>query len=222
MHLGRYLKWITVFFTTLLVSEQIPLINTIDAAPSEASQLLSAVSEFANEVKDNIVEMITRPSDFFHENEYNKSQPAPALSPPPMEPLPESPPESLQSPETMSPTNSTTRFCRMDGSKLILELDLGWIPKFELLRNVVGWVAFWFGVLFASATGVDSTGQSARWVFFVVPAAFGFFGGLGYGFGGWCRWCFSRRKPPKVVEKVEPVVVVKEAERRTQASAYCE
>ena len=218
MLLGRYLKWITAFFTTLLVSEQIPLINMIDAPPSEPSQLFSAVSEFASEVKDNIVEMMSRPSHFFHENNHNQSQPALALPPPPVDPSPESPSESLQPPEVMPSADPTSRFWRMEGSKLILELDLGWVPKFEPLRKAIGWVACSFGLLFLSASRVDSAGQS-YWVYAAVPAAIGFFGGLGYGFGGWCRWCLSRMKPPKAVEKVGPV---KEVERRAPSDAYRE
>lgn len=223
MLLGRYIKWLAAFFTPLLVSKQIPLINTIDAAPSEASQLLSTVSEFANEVKVNIVEMITRPSDLFHENDHNHSQPAPApaLPPLPAEPSLELPPEPLQSPEILPSTNSTSRFLRMEGSKLILELDTGCIPGFGMLRKTVGWVAYWFCVLSPSASGVGSAGHS-YWVYFITPAAIGFFGGLGYGFGGWCRWFLSRRKPPKMVEEVKPDVVVKETKPKAPADAYCE
>ena len=221
MLLGRYIKWTAAFYTTLLVSEQIPLINTIDAAPSEAFQLLSKVSEFASGVKDNIAEIINRPSNFFPENEHNQSQPVPEVSPPPLEPPPESPPEPPQSPETPPSVNSMSHFWRMEGSKLVLELELGWIPKFEVLRQAAGWVVNWFGILFSSTSGTDSAEQS-YWVYVAVPAAISFFGGLGYGFGGWFRWCLSRRRPPKVVEKVEPAVVFEETERIAPASAFCE
>lgn len=218
MLLGRYIGWIAAFFTTLLVSEQIPLINTIDAAPSEVSQLLSTVSEFASEVKDNIAEIMNRPSNLFHENDHNHSQPPPALSPLPMEPPLEPPQESLKAADTPPSVNSTSRFWRMEGSKLILELDLGWIPWFEVLRRAFGWVARWLGVLFSSVSWVGLAGQSYL-VYVTIPAAIGFFGGLGYGFGGWCRWCLSRGKPLKVVETA---VVVKEVRRRAPANAYCE
>lgn len=218
MLIGRYVKWIAAFISTLLVSEQIPLINTIDAVPSETSQLLSTVSEFANEVKVSIVEMITRPSDFFQENEHNQSQPSPTPSAPSeVEPPPKSLPEFLQFPETAPSVNSTSCLWRMEGSKLILELELGWIPGFEALRNAVGW----FGVLFSSASRVDSAGPS-YWVYALIPAAIGFFGGLGYGFGGWCRWCFSRRKPLKADERVQPATISKERDRRDPADVYRE
>ena len=229
MLIREYFKWLPVFLTTLLLSEHIPLIKTIDAGPSEASQLLSAVSEFANGVKDNIVGMVTRPSDLIQdpENEHNQTssdpEPSPAAVEPPLEPPPEPPleppPEPPQPPEIPPIDSSTSRFWRMEGTKITLEFDLEWIPGFDMLRSVFERVAYWFEVLSSNDSVVDSTGQS-YWIYIIAPAALGFFGGLGFGLGGRCRWCFSRRKPPKVVEKVEPVV--KKAERKAPANAYCE
>jgi len=221
MLFGRYLKYLTLLFTALLVSEQIPLIKTIDPGSSEASQLLSALSEFANEAKDNIMEMVNRPSDFFQGNENNQSPlvptpPTPPPVPPPPESPPESPPELPLSPETTPLANSTSHFLRLDGSKIILELDLGRVPGFGVARKVVVWVAHWFGILFPSGS-MDWVGQS-YWSRVLVPAALGFFGGLGYGLVGWCRWWLSRRKE----EKVKQVANSKQMGRRAPASAYCE
>jgi len=124
------------------VSERIPLIKTIDPSSSEASQLLSALSEFANGAKENVVEMVTWPSDFFHWNEDNQTPkvhefpPPSSPSPPPPEKPPKSLPEPLQSPEppqspeplqSPEPTptaDSTSRFLTVDGSKVILVLDM--------------------------------------------------------------------------------------------------
>ena len=107
----------------------------------------------------------------------------------------------------------------MDGSKIILELDLERIPGFDATRKVVGWVACWFGVLFPGGSGA---GQS-YWLHALVPAALGFFVGLGYGFSGWCWWCLSRKKAPQPVEeKVERIVVFKPTEPRDPADAYRE
>lgn len=221
MLIREYFKWLPVFLTTLLLSEHIPLIKTIDAGPSEASQLLSAVSEFANGVKDNIVGMVTRPSDFIQdsENEDNQTSSDPAPSPVAVELPLEPPPEPPQPPETPPINKSTSRFWRMEGTKIILELDLELIPGFGMLRRVFEWVTYWFEVLSSNDSVVDPTGQS-YWIYIIAPAALGFFGGLGFGLGGRCRWCLSRRKPPKVVEKAEPVV--KETERKTPANAYFE
>jgi len=227
MLFGQYFKYFTLFFTALLVSEQIPLIKTIDPGSSEASQLLSALSEYANEAKDNIVEMVTRPTDFFHGDENDQSPLVLAPSPPPpaspaQESPPESPPELPLSPETMPLEKSTSQFWRLDGSKIILELDLERVPGFGVMRNVVVWVTHWFGVLFPSGSGVDWVGQS-YWLHVLVPAALGFFGGLGYGLVGWCRWYLAGRKVHQVVgEKVKQVGNSEQMERRAPANAYCE
>jgi len=211
MLFGLYFKCFTAFFMALLVSERIPVIKTIDPGSSgEASQLVSALNEFANGAKEIAVEMVTRPSDSLYANESNQCPTVPALSlppqaSPPLEPPPPSPPESMQPPEATSLTNSTSRFWRVDGSKIILELDLEMFPGFHATRKVVAWVAQLFG--------------QPYWLHALVPAALGFFGGLGYGFAGWCRWCLSRRDAPQTVEKV---VVPKKTERRAPASVWCE
>jgi hypothetical protein len=93
MLLRRCVQYVALFLTTLFVSEQIPLINTIDPGSSEASQLLSTLSEFANGAKENIVEIITRPSEFFHGNENDQDSivhepPIPPPASPPLEPPP--------------------------------------------------------------------------------------------------------------------------------------
>ncbi|KAF9780036.1 hypothetical protein BJ322DRAFT_1084282 [Thelephora terrestris] len=225
MLVGWYIKFLATFFATLLVSEHLPLIKTIGASPSEASQLLSTVSTFASEVKDNIVEMAARPSHFFHENENenenesDQSPPVSPLSPLPVAPLFESPPESPppQPPEASPVADSTLRFWRMEGTIVIVQYDLNGIPRVDLLWKVFVWVAYWFGVLFSSGAGVSSTWR-LYWVYVVAPAMLGLFGGLGYGLAGWCRGCLSRRSP-KVVEKVESVVVV---ERTSPANSYFE
>ena len=215
MLVRQYIKWFSLFFTTLLVSEHIPLIKTIDASPSDASQLLSTVAALASEVKDNIVEMVARPSHFFHENEHNQSSPDPPPSPLPTEPPFESPPESPppQPPETPPVANSTPPLWRMEESTVVVhaEFDLKRIPGIDVLRKVFGWMAFWVGILVPGGSGV----------YVVTPAVLGFFLGFGYGLAVWCRGCLSR-KSPKVVERVESVVVVKEVERKAPANAYCE
>ena len=215
MLLGRYLKPIALFFMTLLVSERIPTIKTIDPSPSGASQLFSSLSEFANEAKDNLVEIVTRPSDFFHGNENDQSPIAPEHPPPPSSPASpplEPPPEPLQPPESTPMADVTSHFWRLDGSKIVLELNLEMMPGFGAIRNVVVWVAY----LFSGGFGV--AGQS-YWFHALVPAALGFFGGLGYGFVGWCRWCLSRREAPRAVEQA---VIPKQAKRRAPANVYCE
>ena len=236
MLVGQYLTFFALSLTTVLVFEQIPAIKTIDSGWSDAPQLLSALSEFANGAKEAIVEVLARTSDLFHTNESNRRPPVLALPPPPSspsppplppppptsppespsdpppEPPPASPPESHQCPEPMSLTDSTPHLWRMEGSKIILELDLESVPGFDATRKVVAWVAYWFGVLFPGGFGAA-----------FVPAAFGFFGGLGYGFASWCRWCLSRKKVPQVVEeKVERVVVLEQTEQRDPADVYRE
>jgi hypothetical protein len=79
-------------------------------------------------------------------------------------------------------------------------------------------MTYWFGVLFSGGSGEGGIGQS-YWLHALVPAALGFFGGLGYGFVGWCRWCLSKREAPRAVEKV---VIPKQQERRAPANVYCE
>lgn len=219
MLVKRYLKYLAAFFTTLLVSEQIPLVKTIGPGPSETSQLLSAMSEFANGAKESIVEIVTRPSDFFHRNENNQSPIDHELSPlpptpPPLEVPPESLSESLQPPEPMPMEDHTPRFLRVDGSKVTIELDLEKVPGFYTTRKVVVWMAHWFGALFSGGM----VGHP-YWLYIFVPAALGFFGGLGYGFVGWCRWCLSRPRPPRAVERA---VAPKQPERRAPANSYCE
>jgi len=223
MLLRRCVQYIALFLTTLLVSEQIPLIKTIDPGSPEASDLLSALSEFANGAKDNIVEIITRPSDFFHGNENDQNPIVHELSPPPpasllLELPPGPPPESLQPPEPTPMEGYTSPFLRVCGSKVIIELDLEWIPGFDATRKVIVWVTSWFGALFSGGLGADGVGQS-YWLHALVPAALGFFGGLGYGFVGWCRWCLSRREAPQAVEKV---AIPKQPKRKAPANAYCE
>jgi len=236
MLVRRYLKYFSALLATFLVSERIPLIKTIDPSSSEASQLLSALSELANGAKENIVEMAAWPSDFFHWNEDDQTPkvhefpPPSSPSPPPLEhppePLPEplqsseppqSPeppqypeplksPEPLQSPEPTPPmADSTSRFLTVDGSKVILVLDMEMVPGFPMARKV----AYWFGSGF---------GQS-YWSLLLVSAALGFFGGLGYGLVGWCRWWLSTRE---ALQAVETDVFPQKTERKTPASMYCE
>ena len=223
MLLVPYIKWFSLFLTSFLVVEQVPLIKTIDSVPSEASQLLSTVSEFASGVKDGIVEMVSRPSDFFQENESNQSSPDPAPSPATVEPPPEFTPEPPQPSETPHVPCSEPQFWRVEGSKIrvTMELDMAWIPGYVVLGRVFGWVACWFGVLFPGGSGTGSAWQSS-WLHAVLPAALGFFGGWGYGFAGWCRCCLSRKKPPKTVVRIEQVVIAKEPGWKTQAIEYCE
>jgi len=223
MLVRRYLKYFSALLATLLVSERIPLIKMIDPSSSEASQLLSALSEFANGAKENVVEMVTWPSDFFHWNEDNQTPkvhefpPPSSPSPPPPEKPPKSLPEPLQSPEppqspeplqSPEPTptaDSMSRFLTVDGSKVILVLDMEMVPGFSMARKV----AYWFGSGF---------GQS-YWSLLLVSAALGFFGGLGYGLVGWCRWWLSTRE---ALQAVETDVVPGKTERRTPTSVCCE
>ena len=228
--------------------DQIPLIKTIDPGSSDARQLLTALGELANGAKDNLVEMVTWPSDFFHGNDNNQSpivhdpSPPPPTSPPPepppepplelplepppeqileppLEPPPEHPPESppelLQPPESTPMADYTSSFLRVDGSKVIIVLDLARVPGFDAMRRVAVWVVYWFGAVFSGGSGI---GQS-YWMHFLVPAAFGFFGGLGYGLGGWFRRYLSVREPSRAAEKA---AVPEQPKRRTLASAYCE
>ena len=223
MLLRRCAQYIALFLTTLLVSEQIPLIKTIDPVSAEASSLLSALSELTNGAKENIVEIITRPSDFFHGNEDNQNPivdeyPSPSPASPPPEPPPVSPPEPPQSPEPTPVEDHIPRFLKVDGSKVIIELDLEWIPGFDATRKFIVWVTYWIGVLFSAGLGADGVEQS-YWLHALVPAALGFFGGLGYGFVGWCRWCLSRRE---AAQAVEGVVIPKKPKRRPPANVYCE
>ena len=236
MLFGPYIGFFAAFLTTLLVSDQIPIvINSIDRGPIEATQLLSALSEFANGAKESIVEALTRPSDFFHVNENDQSPSVPdALPPPPPASPPESPldspsepplessPGSIQPPEPTPFAVSKSPFCRVDGSRIILEFDLEKVPGFDATRKVVARASYWYGVLFWGGSGAGWVGE-LYWLRALLPAALGFFGGLGYGFAGRCWWCLSRRKGPRAVkEKAEQVVVPGQTERRAQANAYCE
>ena len=212
MFFGRYIGWISFILATLLMSEHIPLIKTIEAGPSEASQLLSVVSELASGVKDNIVGMVTRPSDPFHENEQNQTLPNPESSPPPVEPISEPPLEPISEPppppEKSPVSDSTSHFWTREGTKITVVFDLEWIPGFGVLRKVFGWI--------------DSV-EPSYWVYVVVvPAVLGFSGGLGYGFGGWCRGCLSKWKSLKAIEKDGTVTTGKETERSEPAKAYRE
>lgn len=104
----------------------------------------------------------------------------------------------------------------MDGSKIILELDLERVPGFDAMREAAAWVAYWFGVLFSGGP------RDLYWLRALVPAL-GFFAGLGYGLAGWCRWCLSRKNVPQPAEeKVEQTVVIKHTEPRDPADAYRE
>ena len=216
-YLNVFVISLTTSLTSLLVCEQLPAIKTIEP------ELFSALSGFANGAKEVIADILTWPSNPFHPNESNRNPlvltlppppppPPPAPPPesppdPPLEPPPESPPEPLQPQEPAPLANSTSRFWRMDGSKIILELDLERIPGFDVMRKVV----VWLGALFSSGLG---------------PAiAFGFIGGCGC-----CLclafWLWSRRKVLQVVEgeeeEVEQIVVPKHTEEMDPASAYRE
>lgn len=248
MQLKEYFKYFSLAFTALpLFVFEIPSIKTIGPGSPDARQLLTTLGELAGGAKDNLVEMATWPSGFFHENDNNQSPiihdpPPPPASPPPEPPLdsppeipldippeipldtppeplpeppPESPPELLRPPEPAPMAYCTSSFLRVDGSKVIILLDLARVPGFDVMRRVVVWVAYWIGAAFSGGSGV---GRS-YWSHFLVTAAFGFFGGLGYGLGGWLRWYLSSREPPRAVEEV---TVPKQPKRRTLANAYCE
>lgn len=225
----EYLKFIVLSLTALLAFERVPAIRTIDPGSSETSQLLSALSEFANGAKEVIVEILTRPSDFFHVNESRRGPPVLTLPPPPpplpplvsspqlpsdppLEPPPESFPESFQYPEPMPLANPTSRPWRMDGSKIILELDLARIPGFDAGRGVLTWVAYWYGVLFPGGL------LESRWLPILLLAALKLLG-----IWDFMGWCLPRRKAPQVVvEDVQPLVIPEPTERRDPADVYRE
>jgi len=218
----EYLKFIVLSLTALLAFERVPAIRTIDPGLSETPQLLSVLSEFANGAKEVIVEILTRPSDFFHINESRRGPPVLALPPPPPpvsspqppsdQPLELPPPESLQCPETMPPANTPSRFWRMDGSKIILELDLECVPGFDAGRKVLAWVAYWYWVLFPGGF-VES-----RWSPLLLLVALKYFGVWDF-----VAWCLPRRKTPRVVvEAVEPLVIPEPTEPRDPADVYRE
>jgi len=222
----EYLKVIALSLTALLAFEQIPAIRTIDPGSSETSHLLSVLGELASGAKEVIVEILTRPSDFFHVNESGRGHlllalpPPPPVSPPqppsdpPLEP-PYPPPEPPQCPEPMPLANSTSRFLRMDGWKVILELDLERVPGFDPARNVFVWVDYFVGVMFPGGFRQPSW-QGVAVLFVVVN--------LGYGYALWRWWRLSRRKVPQVVEEnVERVVIPEHTEQpRDPADAYRE
>lgn len=99
-------------------------------------------------------------------------------------------------------------FWRMRGTKLTvgLELELGYVPGFDAMREVVPWVAHWF------------------WTLFPGVALLVIYQCLVHGIAGLRRWYLSRRKVPEVVEgRVELRVVVAEPmERRDPVDAYRE
>ena len=249
MLLKEYFKYFPLAFTALpLFVFEIPSIKTIGSGSPDARQLLTALNELANGAKGSLVEMATWPSGFFHENDNNQSPiahdpplPPPASPPPepppeppldpPLDPLPETPldpppepplehppesPPELPRPSEPTPmAHYTSSFLRVDGSKVIIVLDLAKVPGFDVMRRVVVWVAYWIGAVSSGSSGVGHP----YWMHFLVTAAFGFFGGLGYGLGGWLRWYLSRQEPPRAVEEV---AVPKQPKRRTLANAYCE
>ena len=221
MLVAQYLKVIALSLGALLAFERAPAIRMIDSGSSEIPQLLSVLSEFASGAKEVIVDILTRPSDFFHVNQSGRAPlvlalPPPPPSPvpqpqppsdPPLEPPPESPPEPIQCPEPMPLANPTSRFLRMDGSKIILELDLERVPGFDAGRKVVAWVAYWYETLFPGGF------LQSYWSYIPILA-------LGYRIAIWRLW---RKEVPKVVvERVERIVVPEPTEPRDPVDVYRE
>jgi hypothetical protein len=160
-----------------------------------------------NGAKEIIAGVLARLSYFFHanENDLDQGPSVPdALPPHPPASLPESPsdspsepplewsPGSLQLPEPTPFENSKSLFWRVDGSKVILEFDPENVPGFDATRKVVTWASYWYGVLFQNGSGAGWIGE-LYWLRALLPAALGFFGGLGYGFAGRYWWYLSRR-----------------------------
>ena len=229
MLVTEYLKFIALSLTALLAFERAPAIRTIDPGSNESFQLLSVLSEFANGAKEVIVEILTRPSDFFHVNVSNRGPPVLALPPPPpvpvsrpkppsdppLEPPPESPPEpSMQCPEPMPLAVPTSRFMRMDGSKVIVELDLERVPGFDAGRKVVVWVAHWYWTLFPSGF------RQSNWSYALLLVAFHYLGLYWNRIVGW--WAPRKEVPKVVVERVEQIVVAEPTERRDPVDVYRE
>jgi len=223
MLVTEYLKFIVLSFTALLAFERVPAIRTIDSGSPETSQLLSVLNGFANGAKEVIVEILTRPSDFFHINESRRGPPVLTLPPPPppppvpspqppSDPPPDPPPQSPRCPEPMPSPDPTSRLWRMDGSKIILEVDLARIPGFDAGRKVLAWVAYWYGVVFPGGI-VES-----RWSPILLLFALKFLGVWDF-----VGWCLPRRKAPQVVvEEVEPLALPEPTEQRDPADVYRE
>ena len=120
----------------------------------------------------------------------------------------------MQCPEPMSLAVPTSRFMRMDGSKVIVELDLERVPGFDAGRKVVVWVACRYWTLFPNGF------RQSNWSYALLLVVFHYLGLYWNRIVGW--WTPKREVPKVVVERVEQIVVAEPTERRDPVDVYRE